>query len=96
MKKEGYRRKTTLEKKTSSLVQVRLGHGSWVNLPDQSVCRVIILTGFLTNPDQSSHQTTLLDRSKFNNYGFNVCVNSITLWTLLFIKLFLFLSNSSI
>jgi hypothetical protein len=36
MKKEGYRRKTTLEKKTSSLVQVRLGHGSWVNLPDRS------------------------------------------------------------
>jgi hypothetical protein len=64
MKKEGSRRKTSFEKKTS-LVRVRPGQGS--------TCRVdLVLPGFYTGwsfalPDRSSHQ---VDPGwfRFNNY----------------------------
>jgi hypothetical protein len=46
MKKKGYKRKTTFEKKNTGS---RLGHGL------TGLCRVVTPAGLLTNSDRSSH-----------------------------------------
>jgi hypothetical protein len=58
MKKKGYTRKTTFEKKNTGS---RLGHGL------TGLCRVVTPAGLLTNLDRSSHWIDPPDRSGFNN-----------------------------
>jgi hypothetical protein len=58
MKKEGYRRKNTFEKKTSGLARVMGRPGLAAVAP----------AGLLTNPDRSSHRVDPSSRFGFNNY----------------------------
>jgi hypothetical protein len=60
MKKEGYRRKTTFERKKNI--------GSHLGVPGSWVDRVVAPVSLLANLDRSSHRVDPLGRSRFNNY----------------------------
>jgi hypothetical protein len=69
MKKEGYRRKTTFKKQ--KLVSSGFAQVMGQLIGSTEFCRVVALTGLLTNPNRSSHPVDLSGRSGFNNNVLN-------------------------
>jgi len=69
MKKQGYRRKITFEKKQKHWVSS--GFARVMGRPARLIgfCRVVTPASLLTNPNRSSHQVDPPGWSKFENCG---------------------------